>query len=116
MVSQKLTDHKRNCKTHFSILPKYVLIGLQAVLFIEQLDWCMVLLSVVIDYHHTSRVLCFIGHTRACEIKRRRAAAGGLWFWFVWFFVRVVFGLCGFRFVWLSICLLSPFCGIQRGI
>ena len=59
----------------------------------------MVLLSVVIDYHHTFRVLCFIGHTRACEIKRRRAAAGGLWFWFVWFAVRLSFGLCGFPFV-----------------
>lgn len=106
MVSQKLTDHKRNCKTHFSILPKYVLIGLQAVLFIEQLDWCMVLLSVVIDYHHTFCVLCFIGHTRACEIKRRRAGGGR----------AVLCGSCGFRFVWLSICLLSPFCGIQRGI
>ena len=61
--------------------------------------WCMVLLSVVIDYHHTSRVLCFIGHTRACGIKRRGAAAGGLWF-----SVCVVCGSCGFGFLSILTC------------
>ena len=61
----------------------------------------MVLLSVVIDYHHTSRVLCFIGHTRACEIKRRRAVGGR----------AVVCGLCGFLFVWFSVCVVFGLCG-----
>lgn len=59
MVSQKLTDHKRNCKTYFSILPKYVLIVSTS---------CSLMDSLFCLWSHSVRIgwqwLCFAYHCR----------------------------------------------------
>ena len=98
MVSQKLTYHKRSGKTHFSVHSEIRFDWLTSCSIREQLvvygtpfsrDWLP---------SHVPCAVFYRSHARVWS-KRRRAGAGGLWFWFVWFAVRVFFGLCGFPFV-----------------
>ena len=110
MVSQKLTYHKRSGKTHFSVHSEIRFDWLTSCSIREQLvvygtpfsrDWL------------PSHVPCAVFYRSHARVWDKKAAGGG---GRAVVLVCVVCGSIVFRFVWLSICLLSPFCGIQRGI
>ena len=98
MVSQKLTDHKRSGKTHFSAHSEI------------RFDWltscslkataCGVWYSFQ-SWLITITLTCAVFYRSRARVWDKKAAGGG---GRAVVLVCVVFCSCGFRFVWFSVC------------